>query len=264
MEFEQVIVNAQIYLLIFVRIFALFQTAPLISSSSIPGVARVALTLFTSLAVFPMVQGFGYPLPDNALGYGLLMMGEAMIGILVGFFITMIYSVLLISGQFYAFQMGFGASVVFDPLAQIELPLMGQFLNLLAMYAFMAASGFMDIFLKGIYRSFQAFRAVDLVLQQEYIVSMLGRGLTNLFGQSLIIAFPVMGTLMLVTVSEGLLAKAAPQMNLLMLGFPIRIGVAFIVLLLTLPAITFAYVTILNSGFLEIMRLFRTGTGAAV
>lgn len=264
MEFAGILNNAQLFLLIFARIFAMFQTAPLLSSSAIPRIARTSLALFTALAVFPLVESFGYPMPDTALSYALLMLGEAMVGILIGFFLTMIYSILLISGQFYAFQMGFGASVVFDPMAQIELPLMGQFLNLLAMYVFIVSGGFIDLFLKGVYRSFQAFRAVDLVLQREYIVEMLIRGLTNLFGQSLVIAFPVMGTLLLVSVSMGLLAKAAPQMNLLMLGFPIRIGVAFIVLLVTLPVITFAFVRVLDTGYFEIMRLLRNGTGAGV
>jgi flagellar biosynthetic protein FliR len=264
MEFAPLIANAQLYLLILARIYALFQVAPLLSSSAIPRIARTALALFTAAAVFPMVQGFGYPIPEAGLSYALLMLGEVMVGLLIGFFLTMIYSALLISGQFYAFQMGFGASVVYDPLAQVELPLMGQFLNLLAMYVFIVSGGFIDLFLKGVYRSFQAFRAIDLVLQQEYIAQMLISGMTKLFGQALIIAFPVMGTLILVSVSMGLLAKAAPQMNLLMLGFPIRIGVAFIVILVTLPVITTAFIRILDAGYFEIMRLLRTGTGGAV
>ena len=264
MEFTGILDNTQLFLLIFARIFALFQTAPLLSSSAIPRIARTALALFTAVAVFSLVDAFGYPLPQSGLNYALLMLGEVMIGILIGFFLTLIYSALLISGQFYAFQMGFGASVVFDPLAQVELPLMGQFLNLLAMYVFIVSGGFIDLFLKGVYRSFQAFRAIDLVLQRGYILEMLVKGLSNLFGQSLIIAFPVMGTLLLVSVSMGLLAKAAPQMNLLMLGFPIRIGVAFIVLLVTLPVITIAFVRLLDAGYFEVLRLLRTGSGGAV
>ncbi len=264
MEFGVFLENTQLFLLIFARIFAVFQIAPLLSSSAIPRVARTALALFTAVAVFPMVFSGGYPIPEDALQYLLLMLGEVFIGLLIGFFMTMVYSALLVSGQFYAFQMGFGASVVYDPLAQIELPLMGQFLNLLAMFAFLNSGGFMDLFLKGVYRSFQAFRAIDVVLQQEYIMSMLIRGMAKLFGQSLIMAFPVMGTLLLISVSMGLLAKAAPQMNLLMLGFPIRIGVAFILILITLPVITMAFVRILDAGYMEILELMRNGSGAAV
>ena len=207
MEFGAFIDNAQLFLLILARIFAMFQVAPLLSSSAIPGIARTALALFAAVAVFPMILASGYPVPDAALPYALLMLGEVFIGILIGFYMTMVYSALLVSGQFYAFQMGFGASVVFDPLAQIELPLMGQFLNLLAMFAFLNSGGFMNLFLKGLYRSFQAFRAVDVVLQREYIMTMLIKGMAKLFGQSLVMAFPVMGTLLLISVSMGLLAK---------------------------------------------------------
>lgn len=185
----------------------------------------------------------------------LLVVGEALVGIVMGFFLTLIYSGFQLAGQFYSLQMGFSASEVFDPLAQIEIPIMGQFLNLIAMLIFLTLGGFQKIFLTGVLRSFQAMRAVDLVIHRDSLFSMIFSGMTRLFEQSLIIAFPILGTLFLVSVTMGLLAKAAPQMNLLMLGFPLAIGTAFLVLLVILPILADVFAAVIDYSFEELLRL---------
>ncbi len=249
MNTELITAHIQIFLLVFVRILALLQTAPLMSSSSLPGMVRVGLALITCFSVAPWVIQAGYPLPDNGLSYALILVGEAVIGIALGLILTVMFSVFTVSGQFYSVQMGFGASQVFDPLAQIQIPLMGQFLNLIAMFVFLLDSGLQKVFLMGILRSFHSIRAVDFMILKEPLFKIFLQSLTVLFRQALIIAFPILGVLLLVSVSMGLLAKAAPQMNLLMLGFPIKISVAFLMLFVTIPFLMEAFSKIINSSF---------------
>ena len=153
------------------------------------------------------------------------------------------------AGQFFSLQMGFGASEVYDPLAQIEVPLMGQFLNLVGMLTFLVISGAQKLMLVGVYRSFQALRAVDLVLGRQVLFPYLVRSLGQLFMQALTISFPILGTLVLVYVTMGLLAKAAPQMNLLLMGFPIAIGTAFIILILLMPLLVGTFSRLIDGGF---------------
>jgi flagellar biosynthetic protein FliR len=253
---DPIVQNAQLFLLLFVRVMALMQFAPLLNSGSIPGIAKIALSLMSALLVFPMVEASGYPIPDNGLQYAMLVVGEALIGIIIGFMLAVVYAAFQTAGQMFSLQMGFGASQVFDPLAQIEIPLLGQFLNIVAMFVFVFTAGFQKIFLTGVYYSFQSMRAIDLVLLREDIVMSLLGGLSALFQNALIISFPILGTLFLVQVVMGLLAKAAPQMNLLMLGFPLSIGVAFIVLLVITPFLMQAFDRLLSVGFDQLMRLF--------
>jgi flagellar biosynthetic protein FliR len=248
--------NAQLFLLIFSRIFALLSVAPLLSSSAIPGIARLGLSLFSAAMVFPWISEQGYPIPPDALGYTFLMVGEILIGIVIGFILTVIYSGFQVAGQYFSFQMGFGASQVYDPMAQVEIPLMGQFLNIIAMFVFLIAGGFQKLFLVGILRSFQVMTASDLITSRESIIDLIIGSLTTLFQQALIISFPILGTLLLISVTMGLLAKAAPQMNLLMLGFPIQIGVAFMMIMVTLPLLMEAFSRVIDASFLEILRLF--------
>jgi flagellar biosynthetic protein FliR len=162
----------------------------------------------------------------------------------------------------FSLQMGFGASQVFDPLSQIQIPLMGQFLNIVAMLIFVNTSGFQKLFLVGVYRSFERFRAVDLVLIREDVTRQIMLRLSGLFQDALVIAFPILGTLVLVYVTMGLLAKAAPQMNLLVLGFPISIGITFVVLLVGMPFFAEAISGYIDEGF-ELIQSMYTAAGEA-
>lgn len=257
MELNQLVANSQLFFLLIVRIMAMLQFAPLLNSGSIPSMAKVALSLLAASLVFPMVQASGYPIPDSGLAYAFLVVGEAMIGVIMGFMLAIVYAAFQTAGQMFSLQMGFGASQVFDPLAQIEIPLLGQFLNIVAMFVFVFTAGFQRIFLTGVYYSFQAVRAADLVLLREDILVSMLLGLSSLFENALIISFPILGTLFLVQVVMGLLAKAAPQMNLLMLGFPLSIGVAFIILLVTVPFLMAAFDQLIDVGFERLFEFFR-------
>ncbi len=262
MGFGGLIENAQIFLLVFARVYGLLRTAPMISSTTIPGIARMGLTFFCAVAVLPGVLAAGYPLPAGGFEYAALIIGEAMVGVIIGFFLTVVFAAFLVAGQFFSLQMGFGASQVFDPLAQIQIPVMGQFLNVIAMFVFITTGGFQKIFLAGIDGSFRAMRAVDMITQHDFVLRTLILGLGRLFEQALIIAFPILGTLFLVYVTMGLLAKAAPQMNLLLLGFPIAIGSAFLILFLTLPFLMEVFSRVIDASFDGVLELVaRIGGG---
>ena len=239
----------------------MIQIAPLFSSGALPQVAKVGIALFVGIVVFPGVLQAGYVIPTNVVHYALLLVGEALIGIITGFFLVLIYSAFQIAGQFFSLQMGFGASQVFDPLAQIEIPLMGQFLNIVAMYVFVVIGGFQKFMLQGVYASFQAVRAVDLVTGGNRVFQMMFGALGQLFEAALNISFPILGTLFLVSISMGLLAKAAPQMNLLMMGFPIAIGVAFLVIFVTTPFLMEAFSRLIELSFDGLLKIFRLMQG---
>ena len=256
-EFDSFIQQSQLFFLIFARIFALLAVAPLMNSRSLPNLARVSLALLTSFLVYPGVMEAGYPIPQQGLQYGLLILGEVMVGVLTGFFLLLVFAIFQLAGQLFSLQMGFGASQVFDPLSQIQIPLVGQFLNIIGMMIFLAISGFHQLFLIGVSRSFEAVRAIDLVLiREDLAMEIIGR-LSRLFEHAIVIAFPILGTLFLIYVAMGLLGKASPQMNLLILGFPISIFTAFLIMFLAMPLLAEAFERVINDGFEVILRMYR-------
>lgn len=251
---KELVEHSQLFLLVFFRIIAMVEVAPLLSSTAIPQVAKVGLSFFTASAVYPWVAKLGYPIPPAAVDWFLLVVGEVLVGLLIGFLLLLVFSAFQMAGQFFSLQMGFGASEVYDPMAQVEIPLIGEYLNLAAMLVFLStdALGFQRFFLMGVASSFEHLRAVDLVLHKDEVVRILVSGLSGLFQSSLTISFPILGTLLLISIGMGLLSKAAPQMDLLTMGFPISIAVSFLLLFAVLPALMTAFSRLIDGSFQSI------------
>ncbi|MBQ5876251.1 MAG: flagellar biosynthetic protein FliR, partial [Treponema sp.] len=186
-----------------------------------------------------------------------LLIGEVLIGVILGFFVSMIFAAFSTAGQFFAFQMGFSAAGAYDALSQVENPLMGQFFNLVAMLIFMQNHWFQKLFFKGLGGSLESLNVFDFILGQEKIVKFLISGLSNLFADALLIALPIMGTLVLITVCTGLLSKAAPQMNLLSEGFPVMILLTFMLLVALFPSICDFFIRSFNTGLTELINLIK-------
>jgi len=247
--FNDIVAKAPIFFLVAVRIFGMIMTTPLLSMQSVPRIAKVSLAGFIAMLVMPSAYPAGWNVGGFTMDYFLLVVGEGLLGVITGFFISMVFSTFSSAGQFFSYQTGFGASEVYDALAQIENPLLGQYLNLIAMLVFLQINGFQTLFLGGILRSFQALNCFSLITARDVFLQFFLHGLSTMFLNAMVIALPVVGTLFLVNVAMGLLSKAAPQMNLLSEGFPITIIVAFFLLGITLPLMVNLFVQIMGNGF---------------
>ncbi|WP_022931488.1 flagellar biosynthetic protein FliR [Treponema bryantii] len=265
---NSIVIQAPLYLLVFVRCFALIMTLPMFSMRAASRVAKVAIAGYMAFFIFgsldtslysPYIGSEG----SSSMIYFLLLVGEGLIGIIMGFFISIIFAAFSAAGQFLAFQMGLSAASSYDALSQVENPLMGQFFNLVAMLIFMQTHWFQRLFLGGLVTSFSSLNALSIATVNEKLARFMISGLTSLFSDALIIALPVMGTLFLITVCTGLLTKAAPQMNLLSEGFPIMILVAFTIIAFAMPSIIDFFVRSFNNGFSDLEKLFTSISGGA-
>jgi len=266
---NEILAAAPAFLLIAVRALAMIETAPLLSSESIPQVAKLALAGFAAYCSFSSSLVKDWVLSPLDISFVFMILGEAIIGIIIGFFITIIFAAFSTAGQFFSLQMGFGASETFDPLAQIENPVLGQFLNIVAMLVFITIDGFRMLFLGGFWRSLQSINVVSLVAGREKIVTMMLAGLSRLFLDAMVISMPILGTLFLVSLATGLISKAAPQINILSEGFPISITVAFLLIYTVLPFMTEAFNRVIGAGFQTLQTLYteigqRISTGGAL
>ena len=265
---DRILSNAPVFLLIFARCLALLMTLPLFSTRAVSRIARIAFAgymAFFILGNVDFVQYSAFMGTDGAFSiyFIFLVLGEAGIGVIMGFYITIIFSAFSTAGQFTAFQMGFSAASTYDAMAQVENPLMGQFFNFIAMIVFMQTKGFQRLFLGGLTASFKTITAISIAESTQTLVTFMLKGLTKLFADALIIALPVMGTLLLITICTGLLSKAAPQMNLLSEGFPIMILTAFLLIFILLEPMTDFFNRSFESGFKALEDLF-AGIGGRV
>jgi len=271
---NQILSFGPVFLLIAARAMGILQTAPLLSSEAVHPAARFALAGLAAFAVMPTAEVFmaanspgglvtlpGGTLSDLrfevfSLRFALLVIGEVIIGIIIGFYITIIFAAFSTAGQFFSLQMGFGASETFDPVAQVENPLMGQYFNLVSMLIFVTIGGFHQLFLGGFWRSVQTINIISLVDGRENVVMMMASGLSKLFLDAIVIAMPILGTLFLTSLTTGLISKASPQINILSEGFPISIMTAFLLLFASLPFMIEAFTRVIDAGFTSIQTLY--------
>jgi flagellar biosynthetic protein FliR len=253
---EEILNATPAFLLIAVRALAMIETAPLISSDAIPQAAKLALAGFAAYMVFPSALVSTWDLQPYGLTFLFLVIGEGIIGIIIGFYLTLIFSAFSTAGQFFSLQMGFGASETFDPLSQIENPLMGQYLNLVAMLVFLSIGGFQELFIGGFWRSLESINIVHLVEGREAVLTMVLGGLSRLFMDALVISMPILGTLFLTSLTTGVISKAAPQINILSEGFPISITTAFVLIMATMPFMVESFGRVVDMGFQALETLY--------
>ena len=260
---DSVLGKAPFFLLVYARCFAMLVTLPLFSMRGVSRRVKLVLSFYMAFLMFPAVDFSVYDqivTQDQGFSveYLFLILGEALIGIIIGFYLQIIFAAFSTAGQFFAFQMGLSAASAYDALSQVENPLMGQYLNLIGMLIFMQNKWFQKIFMAGLMGSFKAMNAFTIVTDNEPIARFMLKGLSILFADALIIALPIMGTLLLVSVATGLLSKAAPQMNLLSEGFPVMILLAFYLILNMLSPMSDFFIRSFNKGLADIRNLFMT------
>ena len=250
---DTLILQFEKFLLVLSRISGLFFTAPLFSSPNIPYPIKAGLILLISLVAAPISIGFiGNP-PENMIAFAILVASEILIGLLIGLFAQFIVSLFAISGDFYSVPMGFAISNIFDPMSETEQPVIGQLVGLFGLLVFVTISGPQTI----LYSLINSFKSVScLSLSQTNIISTSVIELfCKMFATALSIAVPMIAVLFLVNLSLGLLSKAAPLINVMVVGFPITIIAGLITLFFIFPVLYSVALSIFDGLFIDIDQL---------
>jgi flagellar biosynthetic protein FliR len=241
------------FLLILARISGIFFTAPLFSSPVISYPIRAGIILLTSIAVAPIAISSVPTPPQNLIAYTIAISSEVLIGLTIGLLAHLTVSLFAISSEFYAVPMGFAISNVFDPQTQAEQPVVGQLMGLFGLLVFIVIDGPQTI-LYAVCESFNSVPSLSLSLLPTISSSVLFL-FCNIFTTALKIGFPMIAVLFLVNLSLGLLSKAAPLMNIMILGFPITILTGLIMLFFIFPFLYTVSISIFDGLFKDIDRL---------
>ncbi len=234
---EPFVNNFQTFLLILSRILGLLTVAPIFSADSIPFAVRMMLSFLFSLILFPVSAGFMPPVPGSMAAYAMYVGSEVMIGVLLGFLVNIIFAGFQMAGEFFSVQIGFGYTEVLDPVSQTSNPVISTMKNLMAMLIFLIVGGHRILF-ESLAFSFEKVRMVKFTGE---VNSGIMKTFEYAFGAMFVVAFkialPVLGILFLVTVAEALMGKAATQMNIMYLSFPVKLVIGLFVLIAILPFI---------------------------
>ena len=225
------------------RIMACIGLVPLFNNRSIPQRVKIGMGIMITLVVTPMLP----PMPQVALGSaeGLLILAQQiLIGAAVGFAMRIVFSSIELAGDLIGLQMGLGFAVFYSPNANANLPVLAQIFSMVALLMLLAMNGHLMI-IEVIVRSFE-FLPIDMGLGQGINVEGLARVAGLIFSTGLLLALPMVVTLFIVNLSLGVLTRAAPQLNLFAVGFPITLALGIFLVSIAMPTIGFLMQQILD------------------
>ncbi len=241
----------------FVRIGACFMVAPVFSAQFVPARLRVLMAAALALLISPLVpEPAGIALFSGA---GLVVTIQQMvIGVALGFCVEILFDAVTMGGQLLANSMGLSFAFNIDPSHGASTPALGQFYSLLVTLTFLALNGHL-IVIQTLVDGFRTLPIGTTGLGPEGMWSIVSWGAT-LFSGALAVALPGVTALLIVNVAFGVMSRAAPQLNLFAVGFPITLVFGLVIVLAGLPGVQSSFTRLFEDAVALIRGL--SGLGA--
>ncbi len=256
----QFLVLIESFLWPFFRVAGLLMTAPMIGTRTIPTTLRLILAVSISIVVAPTIPAFDYI--DPLSGIGLMTTAQqVMIGASIGLVIRLIFMVLEVGGEVIAQQMGLGFAAMVDPASGRQVPVISQFYVILATLMFFSLNGHL-IMIQVVVDSFKTLPiGVDGITREDAWGVVTWGGW--LLSSAVLIALPAIGSMMIVNLSFGVMTRAAPQLNIFAVGFPIMMIMGMFIISMTLSSMQGHIADLFQEAFLHARGLARvSGSGA--
>lgn len=213
------------------RILALVASSPVFGNRQIPARFKVGLSVLLAIAVAPTIG----EMPPVSVGSPeglLIMIQQIIIGVAMGFSIRLIFAAVEMTGQLAGMQMGLGFASFYDPVNASQSPVISQWLGIIAALAFLSMNGHLYM-LSALVESFRTLPVGNMMPAKGfYDIASWG---SSIFAYGLQISLPLLAALLTVNISLGILTRAAPQLNLFAIGFPVTLAIGFFVLALSMP-----------------------------
>lgn len=223
-------------ILTMMRVSIVMFMLPIFSTNNVPIPVKAAMTVVFTLALWPHVALSGAIMPAHPFDIAIILLGEIIIGLVLGLAIDFLFMGIQSGGELLGFQMGFTMISFADPLTGNQTGLAAYFLWMTSLLTFLALDGHLYM-LKGFAASFKILPPGALYIGENLLWEVLSLS-AQVFVLALKIAAPVMVALFMVEVALGLIARTSPQVHIMEFGFPIKIGVGFFFVGLLLVVMT--------------------------
>jgi len=244
----------------FFRILALVSSAPVLGNTSVPARVKVGLAFVLTLVLAPILGTMPVVEPGSAIGL-LILAQQVVIGVAIGFTMRIIFTAVEMAGNIAGMQMGLGFATFFDPQNAAQIPVVGQFLGLLATVLFLAMNGHLYM-IEILAQSFQALPVVPPPFSAAGWRALAGWG-GEIFLAGLLLSMPIMAALLITNLALGIMTRAAPQLNVFSVGFPITLAAGFVVLAIALPYFVPLFDRLLHDALQMAMQILRLANPTA-
>ena len=236
------------------RITGLFLIAPFFSAPQIPMRIKVlfimVLSWVCSLSVPPQLSFLNF----NGL-YLVYMIQEIAFGLLMGFVLLLVFQIFLLGGQIISMQAGLGFAVMIDPTSKASVPLVSQIYSLMTILMFLALNGHLAL-LEALITSFKVMPIGGLSVDNAMVWGVINFS-GWMFKEGVLISIPATISLLLVSLSFGIITRVSPQLNIFSLGFPITLLMSILIIQICMPSVGAQMIESLDQGMQIIFGMVR-------
>ena len=221
------------FFLLLVRVSAVILTFPLLNSRALPSPFKIVFVVILSMSLYPVVRTQNLLIPQGPIHLGLFVLGEMLVGMLVGFIGQIVFAGLQLGGTLMDTQMGLSLANILDPQNGAQITIIANLQYLMGTLLFLSIQGH-HVLIAAMAESLHTIPLLDF-----NVPISVGRLLVTLMGKAFVmairIAAPVIVTLLLTKFAMGIIARMVPQMNIFILSFPLNLGIGLLFLGLALP-----------------------------
>ncbi|GAB3459726.1 flagellar biosynthetic protein FliR [Massilia terrae] len=227
------------------RILGVIAAAPVFGNAAVPISLKVSLGVLLTLIVAPVIP----PMPaiDPGSWAGLfVVLQQLIIGLSMGFAMRLVFAAIEFAGEVTSLTMGLGFATFFDPSSSGRSSAISQFLALVATMAFLAVNAHLAL-VSALAESFNTLPVSATPFSGNAALELARWG-ARIFSAGLQLSLPIVAALLITNVGMGILTRAAPQLNLFGIGFPVTLGVGLLAISLALPYLGTPIVNLFNQG----------------
>lgn len=211
------------FVLVLIRISVVLFLFPVFGGRTMPNLVKAGLALMISIVLFPVVHPDPRLFPEGLLAAVNLILAELILGLVIGLAVKLFFAAIQLGGQLIGFQMGFAIANVIDPESGAQGSVLSYMGYWIAILIFLLLNGH-HILLKSLADSFSIIRVGSLGLSEGLFHKMLELS-GDMFAIAVKVGAPAIGALLLTSAAFGIIAKVVPQMNILIVAFPLKIVV---------------------------------------
>lgn len=225
--------HAVLFMLIATRLSAMMAAAPILGSRTIPMRVKAGLVVLISFITLPLVAAEGGAVPTNGVAIAGLVAKEAVIGFAFGLVAQMLFAAVQTAGGYIDLGAGFAIAQSFDPASNSTVSVLGRYYNLVAVTAFVATGG-VQLLVGGVVRSFLLAPPLADLDMGAVVQGVLERA-DDILLVAVQISAPLLGAMVVADITLGIISRSVPQMNVFIVGLPLKMAVALAGTAILLP-----------------------------
>ena len=231
-DFGVAVENFDAILLVLIRMSGLFILSPVFGRQNMPALFKVGFAFFLALIYITATENLAVDYQESMVLYVIYVIKELAIGIVMGYVTYIVMSGIYLAGQIIDNQIGFGYANVLDPITNIQVPLTSNFYYTYIILIFLLINGH-HMIIRALFYSYKIIPLGQLTFSSD-VIQELGSLMAEMFGIALRISAPIIAAVFIADVVLGVLSKTIPEMNVFVLGMPIKVMLGLIIITITI------------------------------